>query len=492
MRHGFSLLAVLACATLCVACGSHHARSSRPSTTSQISPPPQTLKPTPASVPTHVQTWAYVDSCHGVGPGQTSLVRQWVTFAETKCATDHGLAPADCHANSVSYCTSISYIDPNLDWSRAGLGMVIPSCTAATSGQSTCGNEDWFVHKAGYHDRDHRLTWTNADLGLAYLLNGADSSLDRFIVGYAHRVLSGFDGLMVDDVGSGQPAQFYGDANPIYTTSEELRSDDAVQQSHADLAAKLASSFTQIDNGLVVNPNVLPAFGLLNRPAAVVGLVSESYPENGGTNTLASWYSSGLDDMAYLDDTVSLSRDFLVLLGYNPDGDPVARRVQEATVMLGFSPGKIVDWADLAENRPGLAVWPEEGLYFTRPVQTMQAPTGSACMNGLGGPCDHGHADLEVASGTNAHEQTGGAGVYRREFRSCFLQGVPVGGCATIMNDTDHRVVVSKAWLALPYRYEMKMNGGEISSGGRLDVRGTPFKPGETTIGADDAALLSQ
>lgn len=386
----------------------------------------------------------------------------------------------------------MSYIDTNLDWSRAGLGMAVPSCTRAKADPATCANEAWFVHQPGYHDRQHRLTWTSATLGSAYLLDGADPSFDRFVVAYAHRTLSAFDGLMVDDVGASAAEQLYGDANPIYTSSDELRTDAAVQQSHVTLAGELAPSFLQVDNGLVVNPSDPPAFALLNRPAAVVGLVSESYPENSSTNALASWYSTGLDDMAYLEHAPQLAKNFMVLLGYNSSGMLFARRVQEATVMLGFEPGKIVDWADLDEDKPGLAVWPEEGLYFTQPLQTMQMPSGPSCLNGLGGPCAHGHADLQVAAGANTHEQTGGAGVYRREFRECFLRGVPIGGCAAIMNDTNRPVAVSGSWLTQHYRHEVTMVGGELQFGGRLDIRGARFTPGATTIAPDDAVLLSR
>ncbi len=437
----------------------------------------------------HIETWSYVDSCHGVGSGQTALVRQWVTFAEAKCAQAVPIAPTDCRAGRHTYCTSVSYIDPNLDWSKAGLGMVVPSCIrAADRGASSCLNEDWFVHQAG---SDRRLTWTNPSLGTAYLLNGANPSLDTFVTNYAHRVLSAFAGLMIDDVGASTLEQFYADGDPIYTSSAELQTNAAVQQAHFRLADELAPSFLQIDNGLNVNPNSLPAFALLGHQKAVIGLVSESYPENSATNTLSSWYSTGLDDMAYLDDTPALARYFLVLLGYNTSGSPIARRVQEATVMLGFQPGKIVDWADLT-NAPGLAVWPEEALYFEQPLQTMSLPSGRLCMNGLGGPCSHGHADLQVAGGQSAHEQPSGAGVYRREFRRCYLHGAPIGGCAAIMNDTDRPVTILGSWLTGRYRYEMAMDGGELQYGGRLIAHGARFVPGATTIAADDAALLSQ
>lgn len=468
MRRELTVLGLVLCAVLCASCSSRGDRTAR------------------ASAPAHIETWAYVDSCHGVGRRQTELIRHWVTYAETKCAATDPIAPAVCRKGARSYCIAISYIDPNLDWSKAGLGLTVPGCVRI--GDRGCANEGWFVHDAR---TGRRLTWTNSNLGSAYLLNGGDPSLDRFIVGFTNRALARFSGLMVDDVGASTREQLYGDGRPFYTSSAELRSDAAVRQAHVRLADRLARSFLQIDNGLSVNPNNLPAFDLLGHPTAVVGLVSEGYPED-AANTLANWYSTGLDDIAHLENTPRLARDFIVLLGYNSRGSLAARRVQEATVMLGFEPGRIVDWGDLAQTRLGLAIWPEEGLYFEQPLQTMQDPSGLRCMNGLGGPCTHGHADLEVARGVNLHEQTGGAGVYRREFRRCFLRGVPIGGCAAIMNDTERPITISSTWLRQRYRHEITIDGGYVQAAGRLNIDGASFTPGVTAIAADDAALLSR
>jgi hypothetical protein len=467
MRRGLTLLGLVACAVLCAACS-----SDGPTTR--------------AVAPAHVETWAYVDSCHGVSQRQTELVRHWVTYAETKCAGADPIAPAACRTGARSYCVAISYLDPNLDWSRAGLGLTVPSCVRTD--RRGCANEDWFVHDAR---TGRRLTWTASNLGSAWLLDGGDPSLDRFIVGFADRALARFRGLMVDDVGASTREQLYGNGHPSYASSAELHSDAAVRNAHVRLATELARSFLQIDNGLNVNPNNLPAFDLLDHPAAVVGLVSEGYPED-ADNTLASWYSTGLDDIAYLENTPRLARNFIALLGYNSSGSMAARRVQEATVMLGFEPGRIVDWADLAQTKPGLAVWPEEGLYFEQPLETMRVPSGPRCMNGLGGPCVQGHADLQVARGTNLHEQTGGAGVYRREFRRCFLRGAPIGGCAAIVNDTDRAITISSSWLRGQYRHAITMAGGSVADGGRLKLDGADFTPGVTTIAADDAALLTE
>lgn len=491
------MLCALASALACASCGgggrtppaSVPAQATVPTvaSVSKLTPLPPPLVPVraPAPPPNHIPTWAYVDSCDGVGRRQTGLVRQWVTYAETKCAEVHPIAPMICRAHGISYCTSISYIDPNLDWSEASLGLLVPRCIRQPN--RACANESWFVHDAR---TGRRLTWTAPSLGSAYLLNGANPSYDAFVARYARRALAAFDGLMVDNVSASTAEQLYGSGDPVYTTSAELRSNAAVQQAHVRLAEELGPSFLQIDNGINMNPYTLPSFALLNHPKTVVGLVAESFPEL--TTGLASWYSTGLDDIAYLDDTPSLARNFIVLLGYNLVGSATARRVQEATVMLGFEPGKIVDWADLAMTKPGLAVWPEEGLYFEQPLESMQEPSGPRCLNGLGGPCAHGHADLRVALGAGRVEQAGGAGVYRREFGRCFLRSVPIGGCAAIMNDTNRTVTISGSWLRQRYRYEMTFDGGYVQTGGRLNVAGAAFTPGVTTIAPGDAALLSQ
>jgi hypothetical protein len=478
-------LAVLACAAACWACGAcgatHHGADRQRAAARRA----------PASIPRHVETWAYVDSCHGVGRAEIGLVRRWVTFAESKCASDRWLAPAACATRGRRYCTSIAYLDPNLDWSEADLGLVVPSCTHPVPQASACGNEDWFVHLPGSTGQDSRLRWTSPDLGFAYLLDDAASGVQRFIAAYARRALADFDALMVDDVGASIREQFYGDADPIYTASDELRSDADVLREHATLAARLAP-FVQVDNGLSVNPFNLPAFPLLGRPRQVVGLVAEGYPESAMPNRLAEWYSTGLDDIAYLEHAPALRRDFIALLGYNARGSLAARRVQEATLMLGFEPGRLVDWEDLDTDRPGLAVWPEEGLYFTEPLQTMGMPSGPRCLDGLGGPCARGHADLQVAGGHNAEEQPGGAGVYRREFRACYLRGAPIGPCAAVVNDTEAPVVVRRSWLVQRYRHEIELDRGDVQAGGEVDVHGPEVIPGSTTIGPDDALLLSR
>jgi hypothetical protein len=190
------------------------------------------------------------------------------------------------------------------------------------------------------------------------------------------------------------------------------------------------------------------------------------------------YYTTLLDEMAYVD---SRPNDFIVLLSHDHDGPALARRLQEATVLLGYKPGHVVDWADLEQNNLDLAVWPEEGIYPRQPIESMGAPGGSGCLAGTGVVCSTGgHNDLEVATG-----------VFRREFGVCYDQGMPFGRCAAIVNDTSRPVSVSPSWLSQPYSHQITMTGGDVQSGGTIDTAGARFSPGSTTIPAHDALLLA-
>jgi hypothetical protein len=159
-----------------------------------------------------------------------------------------------------------------------------------------------------------------------------------------------------------------------------------------------------------------------------------------------------------------------------------SRRVQEATILLGYSPGHLVDWADLEQGSSDLAVWPEEGIYPTDPLESMSAPGGSGCLAGTGVVCSTGgHNDLQVAPG-----------VYRREFGDCYEQSASVGACAAIVNTTASPVTVPASWLTQVYGHQVTLDGGDVQSGGTVELTGAPFTPGATTIPAHDATLLTK
>jgi hypothetical protein len=73
----------------------------------------------------------------------------------------------------------------------------------------------------------------------------------------------------------------------------------------------------------------------------------------------------------------------------------------------------------------------------------------------------------------------------------CYDGGIPFGPCAAIVNDTSKPVVVQQSWLTLPYGHEITLQGGDVQSGGKIDLTGGVFTAGTTSIGADDAILIA-
>lgn len=431
--------------------------------------------------PTHTETWALDDSatagwCNGGYGASPELVHEWVTFAESNCGPDNTKALSDCHQGRASYCTVIQYFDANTIWSAN------PVFTAPAS-------ENWWLHQRGYTDRAHRLTDSSA-AGTEYWLDQSNGAARRWVAGYIRSNYHAWDGLEMDSNSTTMKQEFYRANKPAqdqYRTSQELRTNGAVATEHRSLASMLrhpgGAPFTQVDNGISPNPYQQNTLSLLNHPSAVVGLISEGYPWNYG---FSAFYPGLLDVMAAVD---ARPGDFVVLLSYAKGGPANVRLLQEATVLLGYKPGHVVSWEDLEQDNLHLAVWPEEGIYPTNPVESMSAPRGRGCLTGAGVYCSRGgHNDLLVASGPGPT----GAGVYRREFRDCYYEGTWFGRCAAIVNDTTRAVAIRASWLRLAYRHAIVLRGGDVQSGGRLELAGAPFVPGRTTVSAQDAILLSQ
>jgi hypothetical protein len=298
--------------------------------------------------------------------------------------------------------------------------------------------------------------------------------------------------VLLDDTAASLRSQFYRSNVPPdrqYTTSQELRTNAAVVHEHEALARVLrhadGASVTEVDNGISPNPWVRNTLPLLNQPGRVVGLTSEGNPWDYG---FSPFYSDLLDVIAAVD---ARWRDFIVLLSNDRYAPLRARRVQEATVLLGYEAGHVVSGADLEQRKLDLSVWPEEGIYPTNPVESMRPPRGRGCLAGSGHACPaRGHNDLRVARGWSRLDR--GAGVYRREFHDCYDRGVWFGRCAAIVNDTSRSVVVRDSWLRQSYAHVITMRGGDVQSGGRIDLTGAAFRPGATSIPSDDAILLAQ
>jgi hypothetical protein len=431
-------------------------------------PPTTTTTPTPTppptgSVPTHIETWSFDDGCNGGKGASASLVQNWLTYAESNCGAPTKTT-SDCHSGGTSYCKAIAYLDANKIYADS-----VPIAQDA--------QENWWLHQPGYTDSAHRLVFSDARWGSAQLLNQANPAVDSWFQNYARTNFSSADGLMMDDTGASANEQLYGTG---FSSSQEISSDTAMTAAHQQLAASVThadgSSFTQIDNSVNVNPWLPNPFALLNHPGSVVGLLAEGVPESNGT--LTPYYSTLLDDMAYVNYQPNA---FIVPLSYDANGSLTSRRVQAASILLGYSPGHEVSWSNLEQSNANLSVWPEEGIYPTQPVQTMGAPAGANCLNGNGQVCSTGgHNDVQVAPG-----------IYRREFKSCFNGGTGFGPCAVIMNDSSGAVAVPSSWLTQSYAHQITMNGGDVQSGGTVDPAGASFTAGVTTVPAGDALLLS-
>jgi hypothetical protein len=415
-------------------------------------------------MPTHIATWATDDGCNGGNGASAALVREWVTYAASRCGPNATKALSDCHANGLAYCTAVEYLDPEKVYA-------VGSLPIAASAQ-----ENWWLHEPGYTDSAHRI-WFSA-YGGGNVLNEDNPAVDDWFHNYVQTNYNSYDALLVDETVGSLSQELYPSG---FDATDEIPTDAGLQASHEQMAAALThqngSPFVQIDNSLTPNDNLATALPMLNNPSSVVGMITEDAPEFDGTLTL--YYSSLLDEMAYVDHTAD---DFVVLLSYDTAGSLQSRRVQAATALLGYSPGHTVSWSDLDTNSTDLAIWPEEGILPTDPLQSMTEPGGAGCLTGTGIVCSTGgHSTLEVTPG-----------VYRRAFGTCYDQGIAFGSCAAIVNTNSDPVTIRTSWLPRRYRHEITMNGGDVQSGGTINLAGATMIAGRTTIPADDAVLLSR
>jgi hypothetical protein len=435
-----------------------------PTTTTPTTTTPTTTTPTTTTVPDHVPTWAYDDGCNGGVGASATLVRQWLTYAESHCGPTATKAMSDCHSGATTYCSAIEYLDTNWIYGEG-----------SAPGVSSVAQESWWLHQPGYSDAANRVSVASYDGG--NLLNQSNTSVQDWFKSYVDSNFNEYDGLMMDDTSGSLSGLTYGSG---YSSTNEISSDAALQSSHEQMAAALTHTsgapFLQIDNALNPNDNLSTPFSMLNSTTGVEGVVAEGAPMSNGT--LTDYYPSLLDEMAYVDNT---AQDFIVLLSYDSSADPQSRLVQAATALLGYSGNHVVSWSDLETVNDDLAVWPEEGIVPTSPVQTMSTPSGTNCLAGQGVTCSSGgHNSLQVAPG-----------VYRREFGDCYNQGASVGACAAIVNTTGSAVTVQGSWLTQSYGHQLTLSGGDVQSGGTVDPTGATFTAGSTQIPADGAALLT-
>ena len=419
------------------------------------------------SVPAHIPTWAFDDGCSGGVGARASLVRRWVSYAESNCGALTRKARSDCHSQSRTYCRVMQYLDTN--WVYPGDRVVRASATSF----------NWWLTEPSPHQGTSIVTsW----MGNANLTDQNIPAVQAYYRSFVRRYYNGDAGLLMDWQSPSLAQELYY-SNCSCQTTAEIHSDAALREAHARMSAALThrngSPFIQADNTLPGNPFLPQGLHMLNHRIGVDAWTVEGEPMSDGT--LMGFYSTLLDQIAYV---ATRTRGFVVPMSRAPENAPYlaqTRRVQEATMLLGFSPGHLVDWAELEQGSGRLAVWPEEGVYPTSPVQSMGVPRGHGCLAGTGIVCSRGgHRSLEVAPG-----------IYRREFRSCYRDRIRFGGCAAVMNTTGSSVPVRSSWLRRRYRHQITFVGGDVQSGGTVNLTGAPFMPGRDVIPAHDAILLA-
>ena len=259
------------------------------------------------------------------------------------------------------------------------------------------------------------------------LMNQSSPAVRSFFQSYVRANYNEDDGLLMDWQ-SPSLSQELSYSTCGCSSTVEPPTDRMLRAAHREMAAAMTHRdgrpFVQADNSLPPNPYLPQGLKMLDPAMGVDGWVAEGAPEDDGI--LDRYYSTLLDQMAYI---TTRTKGFVTLLSYGAARagyQQRARRVQEATVLLGFKPAQVVDWADLERGSPRLAVWPEEGIYPTDPAESMRAPGGRGCLAGVGVVCSRGgHNSLEVAPG-----------VYRRVFRACYSRRIWFGACAAIVNTT--------------------------------------------------------
>lgn len=421
------------------------------------------------STPAHIETWAIDDGCSGGVGANAKLVRQWLTVAESNCGTLVHKANQDCESRRIEYCAVVQYLDT--DWVYADSELPLPRNTPS----------DWWLHAPGGSSAS--MIFGNQEGG-GHLLNQSVAGVRDWFRSYIQHYYNDDTGLVMDDQSPSLSEELYYSTCGCKTT-QEIGSNAGLIAAHNAMSSALkhrnGTQFLQVDNTLAPNPFLPQGLNMLDRTAGVDGLIAEGEPEQYG-GVMDPYYSTLLDQIAYIENRTAA---FVVPMSHGLANAPTqarSRRVQEATMLLGFEAYRIVDWADLESDSTHLSVWPEEGIYPSEPLQSMQAPGGAGCLAGTGVVCSTGgHNDLQVAPG-----------IYRREFGSCALRSVRFGPCAAIVNSTAAPVIVRSGWLRQHYGHTATLVGGDVQSGGHINLSGAAFTPNTTVVPAHDALLLTR
>jgi hypothetical protein len=427
---------------------------------------------TSGTIPHHIATWAYDEYWAQGSTATTAQVQQYLTYAEG--GLGNVKAVADCSGSGT--CHSVFYMEAN---------QIYGSTLCPDQGSApmiAASSENWFVHMTGYTDKAHRVQGISSVSCKAgsgtqpiWIGNNANTGYETYENTYFQKNFNSWDYGMMDSTAGTVVDQMYGGSGggfcngSICHSTQELPTDASVVASHASLANALhhtngtAAQF--FFNGLsfdgAQNANNLD---ILTSTSRFVGAVCENCIVS--SNTLETGnYQRVLNAMASIDN-ISGASSVILSTGNAAAGSSsqIAQRlVTTAIVWLGYSEGHSVVWPNLEDTSSSLAVWPEDSLYPSQPVQSMTT----------------GAVNIQVASG-----------VWRREFTSCYNNTVAIGACAAILNANSGAVVVQSAWLHKTYKHSVRLNGGDAISGGTVTLNATAFTAGSTSVPGGQALLL--
>jgi hypothetical protein len=424
----------------------------------------------PAQVPNHIPTVAYDENAYQGQNASAADVQRLLTYGVG--GLGNAKAVRDCRGSN--RCSSLFYFDPHLAYDS-------PQCPYAADKQLLAvAREDWFVHQPGYNDKAHRVhgTYTQTCKGQpitipVYAVNESSPAVQRYFASYLQQNADNWDYYEMDDTATTVTDQLYGPGggfckdmgtvNGYCTTSREIGDDNALGQAHKNFVAALnhrdGSPMRFVFNSIKFGPQGARLSLLFTSPR-IVGAVCENCIVNNGAFR-PEMYAKVLDAMASVD--AVKGKQFIELnTGKSPDGsdDQIAQRlVTTAVAWLGFADGQTVVWPNLEFSSNNLAVWPEDAIYPTQPVQTMAKS----------------NSDISVMPS-----------VWRREFRACYMNGKPIGPCAAVLNGSGSRIVPAGSWFRSTFGHSVALRGGDALSGGSADFKSAPVG----TVAPGRAVLL--
>lgn len=399
-------------------------------------------------------------------------MQKWLNYAEGFGTTSKALT--DCHTStSNAPCRAVFYFDSQYKYVHTDGTHADPWYAVA--------QESWYVHSAlaPYTGQRLVMSYSGQNGAIANLNDPGDRAYEQSYV----QKFDMYDVAMADDQSSELKSLLYNSSNcgqtPYCVTSQEFTTDAQVVAMRQSFLGSLkhvnGDAFSVVFNGVDTNPSdaTPPAIAwqtngapLLTTPN-VIGGMCEGCPVSPGVASAYHW-APELDAFA----AAAADGKAVIMLNVMPSTDTqwIAKRTLiEGFELLGY--GGVINFCDCEYDNKNLAVFPEETLVPTLPVQTMGAPVG--CPNTKSGdPCTSGgNTSILVAPG-----------VWRREFAQCYIAQVPIGPCAAVVNSTATAVAIDPSWFTASFTHQVTIVGGDVLNGGSLSLStSAPVSVGPTS-----------